>query len=107
MAVSPEDIDFVEDLFAGLGPVSCRKMFGGMGVYLDDVIFAIKMSDGVLMLKGAGTMVDRYDDAGWERWTYTRKNGASAAMPYWAMPEDILDDPELACDWANKALSAL
>jgi DNA transformation protein len=27
-------------------------------------------------------------------------------MSYWRLPEAALDDPELACEWAAKALAA-
>jgi DNA transformation protein len=107
MAVNEQDIAFVTDLFADLGPVTCRKMFGGLGVYLDGTIFAVKMSDGTLRLKGAGDMSAAYDDAGWEKWTYTRKDGAASSMPYWTIPDALLDDPEACCDWARQALSHL
>lgn len=107
MAMTAEDIAFVEDLFSGLGPVSCRKMFGGLGIYLDDTIFALRMSDGTMRLKGVDDLADTFDAEGWEKWTYTRKNGALSSMPYWTMPEALLDDPDEACTWARRALSAL
>ena len=107
MAVSDEQIAFVRDLFSGLGPISTRKMFGGLGIYSDGKIFAILMSDGVLKLKGAGAMVETLDAEGWERWTYTRDNGVFSSMPYWTMPEALLDDPDAACDWAGRALAVL
>lgn len=107
MAVSDEDIAFVKDLFAGVGPITTRKMFGGLGIYCDGTIFALKMSEGTLRLKGVGEMVDVFTAEGWEPWTYTRKDGAASSMPYWAMPEALLDDPEEASAWARRALSYL
>ena len=107
MAVSDEQIAFVTDLFSGLGPVTTRKMFGGLGIYSQGTIFAVLMGDGTLRLKGAGAMPEAYAAAGWEGWTYPRKNGAASAMPYWTLPEDLLDDPDTACDWARRALAEL
>ena len=107
MAVTEEQIAFVHDLFADLGPVSTRKMFGGLGIYLDGTIFALLMSDGTLKLKGAGDMPAAYEAEGWDAWTYTRKDGAQSSMPYWTLPEHLLDDPEDACDWARRALAQL
>lgn len=107
MAVSDADIAFVTDLFSEIGPITYRKMFGGLGIYADGVIFALLMSDGRMMLKGAGDMQDAYDAAGWDRWVYERKGGAQGSMPYWQVPDDFRDDPELACDWARRALAAL
>lgn len=107
MALSAEDIAFVEDLFADLGPITCRKMFGGIGIYSQGTIFAVKMSDGTLRLKEAGDLAEAYAAEGWQKWTFIRKNGAEGSMPYWTIPEDVLDDPETACHWARRALNAL
>ena len=107
MAVSDAQIAFVHDFFSGVGPVTTRKMFGGLGIYSEGRIFAVLMSDGTLKLKGAGEMPAAYDDAGWESWTYVRKDGAASSMPYWTVPDALLDDPDAACGWARRALSAL
>ncbi len=107
MAITDEQIAFVHDLYADLGPISTRKMFGGLGIYADGKIFALVMSDGTHKLKGAGGMPDAYEAAGWQAWIYTRKDGAASSMPYWTIPEDLLDDPEAVCDWARRALAEL
>ena len=107
MAVSDEQIAFIHDLFSSVGLISTRKMFGGLGIYADGVIFALLLSDGSLRLKGTGDMAKAYEADGWERWTYTRKTGKTAAMPYWLMPDHLLDDPDAASDWAKRALSRL
>ena len=44
------DNDAISDLFAGLGPVSITRLFGGKGIYHQGVIFAIEIR-GELMLK--------------------------------------------------------
>ena len=107
MAVTDEQIAFVHDLFAEVGPITTRKMFGGLGVYADGTIFALLMSDGTLRLKGAGDMIDRYEAMGLRRWTYTRDSGKTAAMPYWELPASAQDDPEEACALAREALRHL
>lgn len=108
MAVSDEQIAMVEDLFAAVGPVTSRKMFGGLGIYAEGKIFALMMSDGSLRLKGAGPVAEAMEAEGWERWTYAREgSGKATAMPYWALPDDLLDDPDAAGAWARRALDAL
>lgn len=108
MAVSDEQVEMVRDLFAGVGPITTRKMFGGLGIYSDGTIFAVMMSDGTLRLKGAGEMAGVFDAEGWERWTYTREDSDKlASMPYWTVPDALLDDPEAASDYARRALAAL
>ena len=108
MAVSDEQIDMVRDLFEGVGPITTRKMFGGLGIYSEGTIFAVLMSDGQLKLKGAGEMAKVFDAEGWARWTYQRDGSDRvAAMPYWSLPDALLDDPEEASAWAQRALAAL
>lgn len=108
MAVSEEQITHALELFEGVGPMTTRKMFGGLGIYADGRIFAVLMSDGVLKLKGAGGMVDVLDRAGWERWTYRREGSDKVtAMPYWTVPDALMDDPEAASDWARRAREEL
>lgn len=107
MALSEEDRAYARDLFSGVGDVTTRRMFGGMGIYSNGTIFALMMSDGTLMIKGAGPFVDRLEEMGCERWRYTRKNGKGAAMPYWTLPGAALDDPEEAVALAREALQHL
>ncbi len=108
MAITDEQIEMVLDLFSELGPLTQRKMFGGTVFYSEGQIFAAMMSDGRLQLKGAGDMVEVFSAEGWERWTYSREGSDKVtAMPYWLMPDDLLDDPEAACVWARRVLAAL
>lgn len=107
MAISDEEIAFIHDLFADLGEITTRKMFGGLGIYHAGTIFAIKMSDGSIKLKGIGAMADTFEAEGWKPWRYTRNDGAQSSMPYWDMPESLLDDPGEACTWARRALAHL
>ena len=108
MAVTSEQIEAARDLFGDVGPITTRKMFGGLGIYSEGTIFAILMSDGQLKLKGAGDMIETFDAEGWERWTYTRDGSDKiTAMPYWSLPDALLDDPDEASAWAQRALAAL
>lgn len=96
MSLGDGDIAFARDLFADLGGLTHRKMFGGMCLYQDGTVFALQSSDGRLYLKTRdpvtlfGTQTDQFH-----------------TMPYYALPEDVLDDPAQACDHARRALDAL
>lgn len=107
MSVSDADIAFVLELIEGLGPLTTRKMMGGLCLYRDGVIFALLHSDGSLWLKGAGAFAERVTAEGWERWTYARPGRKPTAMPYWRLPHAALDDPDLACNLAREALRDL
>lgn len=107
MALSQEEIDHALDLFSGVGALSTRKMFGGIGLYSDGTIFAVMMRDGRLMLKGQGDMQARFDALGMERWTYQRPGKSETAMPYWVLPDSALEDAEEASALARDALQHL
>lgn len=64
------DNEAIGDLFAGLGPVSIRRMFGGKGIYFDNVIIAIEIR-GELMLKADAKNAPELAAAGCRQWTYT------------------------------------
>ena len=103
MSVSDGDIAFAHDLFAPLGTITSRKMMGGLSIYCDNQIFAILDSELTLYLKAKGTMAETMATAG------SRQFGAETGkkMGYWTLPETAMDDPEIACDWARRALTSL
>lgn len=107
MSLSDADRAFATELFAGLRGVTTKRMFGGLGIYRDNVIFALMRSDGAVLLKGANGFGYVLEAEGCERWIYARKDGSGGAMPYWTLPDAALDDPELACDWARRAIDHL
>ena len=108
MSLGAEDISFARELFAALPGLTTRRMFGGLGIYSEGVIFALMRSDGTLLIKAQdGPFADRLAALGCEKWLYTRKDGAASSMPYWTMPEAAVDDPEAAADLGRDALAAL
>lgn len=100
------DNDAIADLFAGLGRVSVRKMFGGKGIYHEGRIFALEV-DGELMLKADAVSAPDFTAAGCRQWVYEghiRKG--RVAMPYWTIPESAVDDPDEMAVWARRAYEA-
>ncbi len=97
MSVSDADIAFATDLFSDLGGLKSRKMFGGLGLYHDGVIFAVVSSEGRIYVKTTPDTATALADEGAEQFHN---------MPYWSLPESTLDDRATACDWARKFLTA-
>ena len=98
MAVSDADIAFATDLFADLGGLTTRKMFGGICLYHDGIVFALMSAEGRLYLKVKGTIARQLQDDGAEQFHN---------MPYWSLPDDVLENPEAATDLARQALAVL
>lgn len=103
MTISDEERENIRDLFAGLGPVEIRRMFGGAGVYLGDACFAL-MADGRIWMRGDDELGRAFEAAGGERWNYQGRRKKPVAMPYWQLPDSALDDPDEAVAWARRSL---
>ena len=107
MAISAEAKAYVLDLFSDIDQVSTRAMMGGLCLYSDGQIFAILSSDEEIYLKADGAFADELAKEGCTKFSMTRKNGTIGTMGYWTLPDAARDDPELACDWARRAIRAL
>ena len=107
MAVTDAEIERALELFEGVGDMTTRKMFGGVGIYAEGRIFSVVMSDGTIRLKGVGPMPDRYDTLGMQKWIYQRPGQKQSSMPYWSLTDDQLDDPEATSALAREALTHL
>ncbi len=96
---------FAVDLFSGLGPVKARRMFGGAGLYVGEVMFGL-IYDELIFLKADEALKLDFAAAGSRPWTYTRRTGPTAGVPqatsYWSLPEPAMDDPGDACAWARQ-----
>ncbi len=103
MSVSDAEIAFAKDLFADLGTITGRKMMGGLTLYANGQIFAVLRSNGTPYLKAKDAFAAEMQAAG--SCIFAMDDGRS--MGYWTLPEAALDDPELACTWARRALSHL
>lgn len=103
MSISAGEITFVEELLAPLGPVTHRKMMGGLTIYFEGQVFAILDSQGTFFLKAKGEFAEILASNG------ARQFGSDDGrrMGYWTMPDDGLDDPDIASEWARRALSYL
>lgn len=98
--------DALHDLFAGLGPIAIRRMFGGKGVYHNGLIIAVELR-GELMLKADTESAPAFEDAGCVQWTYVgSRHGKTVAMPYWSVPDGAMDDPDEMTPWARRAYEA-
>lgn len=98
------DNDDIHDLFAGLGTVTIKRMFGGKGIYHAGDIIALEV-DGEILLKADEESAGEFSAAGCRQWSYAGK-GKTVNMPYWTLPEDALDDRDVMQDWARLAYQA-
>jgi DNA transformation protein len=79
-------------------------MFGGYGVYHDELMIGL-VADDTLYLKTDALSATQFSAAGCVPFEYT-KNGVTMKMSYSSAPIEIFDDPEIAKTWAARAYEA-
>ena len=92
---------YVLDLMQVIGPVKGRKMFGGYGLFLDRVMFAL-IADDVLYLKADSETSKKFDEFGLLPFVYNKK-GKDVIMSYYQAPDTALEDSEVMQVWADMA----
>jgi DNA transformation protein len=100
--MSPDDI---RELFGTFGPVEVRRLFGGAGIYADDVMFAL-VHDGVIYLKVDETSLPAFEREQLEPFSYSRRGERASLTSYRRMPDRLYDDPDELVAWARAALAA-
>ncbi|MFS4455287.1 TfoX/Sxy family protein [Maribacter sp. 2304DJ31-5] len=81
-----------------VGAISSKKMFGGHGIFHKGKMFGIVNSKGTAYFKVNDTNRKEYEENG------AQKHGK---MPYFSIPESILNNPVLLLEWAKKALKTI
>ncbi|MCO6452079.1 MAG: TfoX/Sxy family protein [Caldilineales bacterium] len=95
MATSPEYKAYVLDLMTPHYPVQARGMFGGVGIFSEWGMFALITSDDELHFKVDDSNRADYEDAGMPQFQ---------RMPYYRVPEEVLESPEELGVWMGKSL---
>ena len=102
MRVSAGFREFVLDQLAGVKGLRARAMFGGVGLYTEEVFFGILAAD-VLFFKVDDTNRREYETAGsspfkpYADWAMT--------MPYYNVPIVVLEDAVMLGEWAARAVA--
>lgn len=95
----------IEEMFQALGPVTIKRMFGGKGIYHMGRILALEVG-GEILLKADEVSAPEFEAAGARRWAYEGKKGKAVNMPYWSIPDDAFDDPDIMARWVRLAYEA-
>ncbi len=102
MAVSEEYLDYVLEQLECVGPVVPKRMFGGVGLYLDGLFFAL-IADDILRFKVDESNKKDFESRGMEAFRPYRHK--STTMQYYEVPIEVLEDQEGLRSWAEKALA--
>ncbi|MGI9421490.1 MAG: TfoX/Sxy family protein [Geminicoccaceae bacterium] len=103
--VESEFVHFIVESLQSLGPVQAKRMFGGHGLFLHDVMFALIAWD-TLYLKVDKVNRPAYDERGLGAFSFVSQQGRNTTMSYCEAPPEGLDDPTVLKSWASEAYAA-
>jgi len=92
------------ELLGALGNARSRRMFGGHGLYVDDLFVGLIALDR-LYLKVDATTRARFEAASCRPFVYDGA-GKAVTMGYYSAPDEAMESPAQMQPWARLALEA-
>ena len=97
-------VDLCLELLAPLGAVRSRHMFGGRGIYVDDLFVGIVAFDR-LYLKTDPSIAPQFAAAGSEPFVYEGQ-GKAVTMGYWTAPAKAMESAPAMAPWGRLAMQS-
>ena len=102
MSVTPSFRQFVlEQLQRVLPAIRAKSMFGGVGIYSEELFFAL-IDDETVYFKVNDTNRSDFEERGLGPFRPFGDEGET--MQYYELPPDLLEDPDALRPWADKAV---
>jgi DNA transformation protein and related proteins len=100
------DPDFIRELFASFRPVAAKRMFGGIGLYADGLMFGL-IFDSVIYLRVDAASIPSFEREGSAPFVYplAKHHVGRPSRHFWRLPERLYDDPDELGVWAGRALA--
>jgi DNA transformation protein len=92
---------YMLDMAQSIGPVRLKRMFGGQGLFLNNLMIALIMDD-VLYLKTDKSKLNDFKQQGLLPFTYVRK-GKICTLSFHQAPEETMEDSDALQYWLNEA----
>ena len=99
-----EFVEYLTELFREFGEVKAKRMFGGHGLYHEGLMFGL-VADDTLYLKVDEETVGQFEIRGLEAFQYER-NGKAFSMSYHLAPDEMMENPKVAAEWAQRSYEA-
>lgn len=93
----------VTDLLRDVPGIAIRRMFGGAGIYQEDVMFGL-ITRGALYFKVDDTNRSQYEQQGSRPFSYQRQGKQAKPTSFWEVPADILEDCSVLEEWVEVAI---
>lgn len=93
------------EVFRDIEGVTSKPMFGGWGIYLNNVFFSL-IGEGQLYFKVDETNQAEYEKQGSKPFVYRGHKGKEITLTYWELPTNIMDDLDELRKWIKKSVEA-
>lgn len=104
MPARSEFLDYVVEQMTFIHGLRAKAMFGGFGIYQDDAMFAIIVSD-TLYFKADAQTRQQFEAQGLAPFSYTTR-GKTVTMQYYEAPPEVLENEDSMREWAELAIGA-
>ncbi|NGM34726.1 TfoX/Sxy family protein [Methylobacterium sp. DB0501] len=93
-------------MLAPLGGVAIRRMFGGLGLFREGLMFGLALH-GAVSLKASPDETAAFAAEGGAPFSSATRGGrVTTIASYWRAPDRLADDPEAFAAWAQRACAA-
>ncbi|MEM7037216.1 MAG: TfoX/Sxy family protein [Bacteroidota bacterium] len=95
-AITESYADYIRDQLSGVEGFNFKKMFGGIGIFRDGVMFGLINKGDIFRLRTDETNREMFESRGYEIWNHGR-----GTMPYHEVPAEVVEDRQALAEWAE------
>jgi len=103
LPVSSDYLAYVLEQLAGLAGLSARRMFGGVGLYCEELFFGLIDNDTLYLRVNDDNRAD-YTARGMSQFR-PYADRPELSMSYYEAPADVLEDPAQLVSWARRSVA--
>lgn len=93
---SAKSAEILNEKLNAIEGIQFKKMFGGHGIFHEGKMFGIVNSKGDCYFKADESTKSEYDAKGSHK---------HSKMPYYLIPNDVLNENELLLEWTKKSIA--
>lgn len=102
----PDDfLDHCLGLLGGAPRIRARRMFGGHGLYCDELFVAL-IQGGTLYLKADADSRPAFERAGCHVFDVSTAAGRQVTLGYWSAPDEAMESPPAMQPWLRLAIAS-
>ena len=91
---------FMEEQLSKLEGVTLKKMFGGVGIFKEGIMFAMISAEERFYFRTDALSKGKFEALGMGPFDHAKKG---KGMPYHEAPNEIIEDQDKITEWASEA----